>query len=110
VIRLRRPTDSVDAVRHPLEQTGLDEPRQRAPGDADGTDLLKGDEAPLPFGKVADTREWAWHAAKYNTRVILCSMIVAPAVVAPAGGSRSVTEFARDDHERDLAPPPEPLT
>jgi hypothetical protein len=105
VIGLRRAADAVYAVRDSLEETGFDKPRHRPPGNAGGSGLLEGNETPLPFGKVADTREWAWHAAKYNTRVILCSM-----VVAPAGRSRPLTAFPRGELERDLTPAGYPLS
>jgi hypothetical protein len=85
MVGLRRPTDAIDTVRDSLQEPGFDKPRQRAPGDTGGTGLLEGDEAPLPFGKVAQTGEWTRHAAKYTTGVILCSMRV-----APAGGSGPV--------------------
>jgi len=59
VIGLGCTPDAIDAVRDSLEETGFDKPRHRPPGDAGGSGLLEGDETPLPFGKVADTREWA---------------------------------------------------
>lgn len=49
VIGLRGYPDAVDALRHPLEQSNLDEPRQGAPGDTGSPSLLEGDEAPCPL-------------------------------------------------------------
>ena len=56
------------------------------------------------YDSVAEASQRIRHAAKYNTGVILCSMIV-----APADGSRPLTAFPWRDRERDLAPPPHPL-
>jgi len=75
VIGLRRAAHAVDAMRHALQEPGFDKPRQRPPSNAGGSGLLEGDETPLPFGEIAQTGEWTRHAAKYNTGVILCSMI-----------------------------------
>ena len=59
MVGLGRPPDSVDTVRHPLEEPRLDEPRQRPPGDAGRAGLLEGDQAPLPFGDVSNADERA---------------------------------------------------
>ena len=80
MIGLRSSPYAIDTVGNPLEETGLDEPRQRAPGDVSGSRLLERDEPPLPLGNVANARMGAGHAAKCNTCVILCSINVAPAV------------------------------
>jgi hypothetical protein len=74
VIRLRRSPYAIDAMRHPLEESPIHETRQRAPGDVGSAGLLQGEETPLLFGDVAETRKRARHAAKYTIRVILCSM------------------------------------
>jgi hypothetical protein len=80
VIRLGSSPHAVDAVCHSLEEAGLDKSRQGAPGYGGCTGLLERDEAPLPFGNVAEAAQWTRHAAKYNTGVILCSRSLAPAV------------------------------